>query len=30
LLEDYASLRDGVVAARGTVPLSGGEASPAG
>jgi len=30
LLDDYASLRDGVVAARGTVPLSGGEASPAG
>ncbi len=30
LLEDYASLRDGVVAARGAVPLSGGEASPAG
>jgi CRP/FNR family transcriptional regulator, cyclic AMP receptor protein len=30
LLEDYASLRDGVVAARGgALPLSGGEASPA-
>jgi hypothetical protein len=30
LLEDYASLRDRVVAARdGTVPGSGGEASPA-
>jgi two-component system, NarL family, nitrate/nitrite response regulator NarL len=30
LLEDYASLRDGVLAARdGAVPRSGGEASPA-